>query len=69
MSGSADGDLMVWDAQFGHAKSLYLELLGHDLGVMACDFSPTYGTAGMCYHITVPFVTYILIVFFLDKVD
>ncbi|XP_052804342.1 WD repeat, SAM and U-box domain-containing protein 1-like [Mya arenaria] len=46
VSGSSDGDLQVWDAMFGHAKALLLELEGHDLGVMCCDFSPTYGTAG-----------------------
>lgn len=47
VSGSSDGDLQVWDAKFGHGVSLYLNLEGHDLGVMCCEFSPTFGVTGM----------------------
>ncbi|XP_052254312.1 WD repeat, SAM and U-box domain-containing protein 1-like isoform X10 [Dreissena polymorpha] len=46
VSGSNDGDLQVWDARYGHAKALLLLLDCHDLGVMCCDFSPIYGSAG-----------------------
>lgn len=46
VSGSSDGDLQVWDGKFGHGVSLYLNLEGHDLGVMCCEFSPTFGVTG-----------------------
>ncbi|XP_064644227.1 WD repeat, SAM and U-box domain-containing protein 1-like isoform X2 [Lineus longissimus] len=44
VSGSTNGDLRLWDAQFGHSKCLLYELDGHDLGVACCEFSPTYGS-------------------------
>ena len=46
ISGSCNGDLMVWDAMYGHGKNLAYESEAHDLGVTCCDFSPTYGSAG-----------------------
>lgn len=51
VSGSSDGDIQVWDAKYGHAKALLLELEGHDLGVTYCDFSPTYGISGTFMHV------------------
>ena len=48
VSGSSDGDLQVWDAKFGHGLALFLDLEGHDLGVMYCEFSPTFGVQGKC---------------------
>ena len=44
VSGSSDGDLNVWDAQYGHGKCLQCVPECHDLGVTCCDFSPTYGS-------------------------
>ncbi|XP_013399148.1 WD repeat, SAM and U-box domain-containing protein 1 [Lingula anatina] len=43
VSGSSNGDLRAWDAEFGHGPCLWYELEGHDLGVMCCEFSPTFG--------------------------
>ncbi|PAA90722.1 hypothetical protein BOX15_Mlig005854g3, partial [Macrostomum lignano] len=40
VSGSTSGDLRVWDSKYGHAKSLHLQLDGHDLGVGCLDVSP-----------------------------
>ncbi|KAK3740469.1 hypothetical protein RRG08_000456 [Elysia crispata] len=39
------GDLLVWDAQFGHGKFLTRVTSCHDLAVSCCQFSPTYGNA------------------------
>lgn len=39
------GDLMVWDAQFGHGKFLTRVSSCHDLAVSCCQFSPKYGNA------------------------
>lgn len=47
VSGSSDGDLQVWDAQYGHGVSMLLLLEGHDLGVTSCEFSPTCGMEGL----------------------
>ncbi|CAL1547715.1 unnamed protein product [Lymnaea stagnalis] len=44
--GDMGGDMLVWDAQFGHGKFLTRVHDCHDLGVSCCAFSPTYGTAG-----------------------
>jgi WD40 repeat protein len=43
--GDSSGELLVWDAQFGHGKFLTRVPDSHDLGVQCCEFSPTYGTA------------------------
>ncbi|BFZ22696.1 hypothetical protein BsWGS_25735 [Bradybaena similaris] len=44
--GDLCGELLVWDAQFGHGKFLKRIPDCHDLGVLCCEFSPTFGTAG-----------------------
>ena len=44
VSASSDGDLNVWDAQYGHGKALFCVPECHDLGVTCCDFSQTYGS-------------------------
>ncbi|KAL8579838.1 hypothetical protein ACOMHN_048114 [Nucella lapillus] len=46
VSGSPNGDLQVWDAQFGHGRCLALRVDAHDLGVTCSDFSPSFGSAG-----------------------
>ncbi|CAG5130899.1 unnamed protein product, partial [Candidula unifasciata] len=44
--GDLCGELLVWDAQYGHGKFLKRIPDCHDLGVLCCEFSPTFGTAG-----------------------
>ncbi|XP_059179125.1 WD repeat, SAM and U-box domain-containing protein 1-like [Physella acuta] len=44
--GDMGGDMLVWDAQFGHGKFLTRIHDCHDLGVSCCAFSPTFGSAG-----------------------
>ena len=44
--GDFGGEVMVWDAQYGHAKSLKRVTECHDMGVCCAKFSPTYGSAG-----------------------
>ncbi|XP_005091970.1 WD repeat, SAM and U-box domain-containing protein 1 isoform X2 [Aplysia californica] len=44
--GDLGGDLLVWDALYGHGKALKRVADCHDLGVACCQFSPTYGSAG-----------------------
>ncbi|GFO31808.1 WD repeat, sam and u-box domain-containing protein 1 [Plakobranchus ocellatus] len=39
------GDLLVWDAKYGHGKFLTRVSACHDLAVSCCEFSPTYGSA------------------------
>ena len=39
LSGSSNGDLAVWSAQFSHTKILHFQFNAHDLGVNACDIS------------------------------
>ena len=49
ISGTPNGDLRIWDAKFGHGRPLLCQPDAHDLGVTCCEFSPTYGSAGMIY--------------------
>lgn len=39
--GDMGGDLMVWDAKYGHGRHLAHVHDCHDLGVACCQFSPT----------------------------
>ncbi|KAH9492407.1 WD repeat, SAM and U-box domain-containing protein 1 [Bulinus truncatus] len=44
--GDLGGDMLVWDAKFGHGKFLARVHDCHDLGVSCCAFSPTFGMTG-----------------------
>uniref|UniRef100_A0A2C9LBD3 WD repeat, SAM and U-box domain-containing protein 1 n=1 Tax=Biomphalaria glabrata TaxID=6526 RepID=A0A2C9LBD3_BIOGL len=41
--GDLGGDMLVWDASFGHGKNLTRVHDCHDLGVTCCSFSPKCG--------------------------
>ncbi|KFM60500.1 WD repeat, SAM and U-box domain-containing protein 1, partial [Stegodyphus mimosarum] len=42
ISCSTAGDIMLWDARYGHGKCLSSVPDAHDLGILGCDFSPQY---------------------------
>lgn len=42
LSCSTAGDILLWDARYGHGKCLSSVTDAHDLGVLCCDFSPQY---------------------------
>lgn len=47
LSCSTAGDILLWDALYGHGKCLSSVTDAHDLGVLCCDFSPQYDAVGM----------------------
>ncbi|KAF8791075.1 WD repeat, SAM and U-box domain-containing protein 1-like [Argiope bruennichi] len=42
LSCSTAGDIMLWDARYGHGKYLCSITNAHDLGILGCDSSPQY---------------------------
>lgn len=48
LSCSTSGDILLWDARYGHGKCLSSVTDAHDLGVLGCDFSPQYDAVGKC---------------------
>ncbi|GFS40418.1 WD repeat, SAM and U-box domain-containing protein 1 [Nephila pilipes] len=42
LSCSTAGDIMLWDARYGHGKCLASVTNAHDLGILGCDSSPRY---------------------------
>ena len=61
VSGSPTGDLRIWDACYGHSKNLTSALEAHDLGVTACEFSPTYGSAGNTEYLITSACSYVYV--------
>ena len=53
LTGTPDGHLFIYDAQYGHGKSLLYHPDAHDLGVTCCAFSPEPAhPASTCMYIT-----------------
>ncbi|GIY84903.1 WD repeat, SAM and U-box domain-containing protein 1 [Caerostris extrusa] len=42
LSCSTAGEIMLWDARYGHGKCLSSVTNAHDLGILGCDSSPQY---------------------------
>ena len=50
VSGSASGDLRIWDALYGHSKCLFYDPECHDLAIGGMAISPTFGTISLSQH-------------------
>lgn len=58
LSCSTAGDILLWDARYGHGKCLSSVTDAHDLGVLCCDFSSQYDAVGMVFLLLLFFFSF-----------